>query len=275
MANKKIFSVQDIDVRYYHHDKGDFLSLNDMVKYSSEGKTIINNWLRNKNTLEYMGIWEKIYNPNFSFSAFDQIMREAGTNRFTMSVVQWVQATGAVGIEAKTGRYGGTYAHKDLAIEFGAWVSPEFKLYLIREFDRLKTIEYELLKESWDLKRELTKVNYRIHTDAIKEMLIPPKVQRTGLDKSVYASEADLLNKALFGKTAVEWRIQNSDKEGNIRDHASSLQLVILSNLESLNAEFIRLGLSAEDRLYRLNEAVRNQMTSLVAKQKSIDRLNG
>lgn len=270
---KRVLNVQDISVRVYEHQAGDYISLNDMVKASKDGKSIIGNWLRNKNTIEFLGIWEKINNPNFNFEVFETIFNEAGTNRFTISIKEWIGETNALGLEGKTGRYGGTFAHKDIAMEFGAWVSPEFKLYLIREFDRLKSEEFERLKNSWDLKRELSKINYRIHTDAIKDSLVPPEIQKSGLDGVMYANEADILNKALFGMTAVEWREQNPNADGNIRDHATHMQLILLINLQSINAEFIRLGVSTTERLYRLNQVVRDQIKSLVSKQKKIGKL--
>lgn len=270
---KRVLNVQDVTVRVYEYQAGEYISLNDMVKASKDGKSIIGNWLRNKNTLEFLGIWEKINNPDFNLEVFEKLMRESGTNRFTISIKEWIGETNAIGLEGKTGRYGGTFAHKDIAMEFGAWVSPEFKLYLIREFDRLKQEEFNRLKNSWDLKRELSKINYRIHTDAVKESLVPPEIQKSGLEGILYANEADILNKALFGMTAAEWREQNPNTDGNIRDHATHMQLILLINLQSINAEFIRLGIPTKERLYRLNQVVRDQIKSLVAKQGKVDKL--
>ena len=211
-----------------------------------------------------IGIWEEIYNPDFNSLEFEGIKNQAGLNRFILSVKQWVDKTNAKGIVAKAGRYGGTYAHKDIAFEFASWISPRFKLYLIKEFQRLKDEEKKQL--GWDIRRNLTKINYRIHTDAIKENLIPPHLSKQQIGH-IYASEADLLNMALFGKAAAEWRTQNTDKKGNIRDYANVSQLVCLADLESLNALFINEGLTQAERLTRLNQIALQQMKILIGDQ--------
>lgn len=261
--NKKV-EVQGAEISIIEKEEVDYISLSDMVKNFEGGSALIEQWLRNKDTIEFLGIWERINNPDFKTPEFEGIRNEAGTNRFYLSVKKWVSATNAIGIFAKSGRYGGTYAQKDIAFEFGSWLSPEFKLYLIKEFQRLKTEEQEKLSNEWNLHRTLAKVNYRIHTDAIKEHIIPPKVTRKqqGL---IYASEADLLNMAMFGMTAKTWREQNPDKDGNIRDHSTLEQLLVLANLESLNAEFIRMGLQSGERLKKLNTTAIRQMKSLAS----------
>jgi len=261
--NKKV-EVQGAEISIIEKEQEDYISLSDMVKNFDGGSALIEQWLRNKDTIEFLGIWERINNPDFNSPEFEGIRNEAGTNRFYLSVKKWASATNAIGIFAKTGRYGGTYAQKDIAFEFGSWLSPEFKLYLIKEFQRLKTEEQQKLSNEWNLHRTLAKVNYRIHTDAIKEHIIPPRVTRKqqGL---IYASEADLLNMAMFGMTAKTWREQNPDKDGNIRDHSTLEQLLVLANLESLNAEFIRMGLQSGERLKKLNTTAIRQMKSLAS----------
>ncbi|HAQ62664.1 TPA: DNA-binding protein, partial [Candidatus Delongbacteria bacterium] len=217
----------------------DFISLTDIARYKDPDRTdyIIQNWLRNRTTIEFLGIWEKLNNPDFKPIEFDGFRNQAGLNSFVLTSKQWVEKTGAIGIASKSGRYGGTYAHKDIAFEFATWISVEFKLYLIKEFQRLKEDENTILKLEWNLQRIISKINYRIHTDAVKEKLIPPELSKEQINY-VYASEADLLNAALFGMTAHEWRKKNPDREGNIRDHAELIQLVVLSNLESINSVF-------------------------------------
>lgn len=251
-------------------NKEDYISLTDIAKYKdgSEANDIIRNWLRNRNTIEFLGIWEQLYNPDFKPVEFDGFRKEAGLNSFTLSPVKWVETTNAIGIISKSGRYGGTYAHKDIAFEFASWISVEFKLYLIKEFQRLKDEEQKQL--GWDIRRNLTKINYRIHTDAIKTNLIPETLtpQQTSL---IYASEADILNMALFGMTAKTWRESNPDKQGNIRDDADVSQLVCLANLETLNALFIQDGLSQQERLQRLNIIAIEQMRIL--NENSLKRL--
>jgi len=234
--------------------------------------SLIEKWLRNKNTIECLGIWETLNNPNFNSLEFEGIMKEAGLNRFVLSVKKWTETTNGLGLLAKTGRYGsGTYAHKDIAFEFGSWLSAEFKLYLIKEFQRLKEEESTRQSLEWNLQRTLAKINYRIHTDAIKETLLPPALYQQHANM-VYASEADMLNVALFGKTAREWREAHPDDEGNIRDQAALEQLVVLVNLESINSMLIRQGQSQLERLVQLNEIARTQMKSLLANP-SVKRL--
>ena len=253
-------NVQNTEVTVISIDERDYISLTDMVRNIENGSALIEKWLRNKNTIEFLGIWEEMYNPNFNSPEFEGIKNEAGLNRFILSVKQWIEKTNAIGIIAKAGRYGGTYAHKDLAFEFASWVSPQFKLYLLREFQRLKEEEQKLL--GWSAKRELAKINYRIHTDAIKQNLIPKEL--TPAQKSlVYADEADMLNVAMFGKTAREWREENPDLKGNIRDYATINQLICLSNMENLNAVFINEGLVQSERLVKLNKIAIQQMKVL------------
>jgi hypothetical protein len=224
----------------------------------------ISDWLRNRNTVEFLGIWESIYNPAFNYGEFATIKSQAGLNSYKISIKEWVEKTGAIGLKATAGRYGGTYAHPDIAFEFGMWISPEFKIYLVKEFRRLKDEESNRLQLGWNLQRTLSKINYRIHTDAIKETLIPPTITKIQTSH-VYASEADLLNVALFGHTAKQWQDAHPDAQGNQRDNATLEQLVVLTNLESLNAVFIRQGLPAPERLLKLNEIAITQMRSLLA----------
>ena len=237
----------------------DYISITDMLK-AKDGDFFISDWLRNRNTVEFLGIWEQIYNPNFNCGEFATIKSQAGLNSYKISVKEWVQKTNAIGLKATAGRYGGTYAHKDIAFEFGMWISPEFKIYLIKEFQRLKDEEQKQL--GWDIKRNLTKINYRIHTDAIKENLIPPALSKYQITQ-VYANEADVLNVALFGMTAKQWRDSNPELKGNIRDYANVSQLVCLANLENLNALFISEGLTQAQRLEKLNSIAISQMELL------------
>jgi hypothetical protein len=241
----------------------DYMSLTDMLK-AKDGDFFISDWLRNRNTVEFLGIWERVHNPDFNYGEFAIIKSQAGLNSYRISIKDWVAKTHAVGLRATTGRYGGTYAHKDIAFEFGMWISAEFKIYLIKEFQRLKDDENDRLKLGWNLQRTLSKINYRIHTDAIRETLIPPAITKKRASLT-YANEADLLNVALFGQTAKEWRDAHPDAEGNIRDHAPLEQLVVLTNLESLNAVLIRQGLPQPDRLHKLNEIAISQMCILLA----------
>lgn len=247
-------------------DDKDYISLTDMLK-AKDGDFFISDWLRNRNTVEFLGIWEQIHNPNFNYGEFAIIRSNAGLNSYKISVKEWTERTNAIGIFAKTGRYGGTYAYKDIAFEFGMWISPEFKIYLIKEFERLK--EEERAKLGWNAKRELAKINYRIHTDAIKENLVPAALtaQQTSI---VYASEADVLNMALFGKTAKQWRDENPDKKGNIRDYASINELICLSNMENINAVLIRDEIPQKDRLLKLNEIAIHQMLVLEEKKEHL-----
>lgn len=259
--NRKIV-VQGSEIAVFNSEEQDYISLTDMVRDIENGSALIEKWLRNKNTIEFLGIWEQIYNPDFNSPEFEGIKNQAGLNRFVLSVKQWVTKTNSVGIIAKAGRYGGTYAHKDIAFEFASWVSPQFKIYLIKEFQRLK--DEELKQLGWDIRRNLTKINYRIHTDAIKENLIPDDLTAPQISY-VYANEADVLNMALFGKTAKQWRDENPDKKGNIRDYANVSQLVCLANLENLNSMFIKEELSQPERLKKLNQIAIHQMKILLA----------
>ena len=237
----------------------DYISLTDMLK-SKDGEFFISDWLRNRNTIEFLGIWEEIHNPNFNYGEFAKIKSYAGLNSYKISVKEWVAKTNAIGIISKAGRYGGTYAHKDIAFEFGMWISPKFKLLLIKEFEKLKQLEQKQL--GWNAKRELSKISYRIHTDAIKKNLIPSKLTKEQIN-IVYSEEADVLNMALFGITAKKWKSKNPDKVGNIRDYASIDELICLSNLENLNSVFINDGLNQSERLKRLNSIAISQMKIL------------
>ena len=262
MPNRTI-TVQDSVVTISTHLDQDYISLTDMVRNFDGGSALIEQWLKNKDTVLFLGVWEQLNNPGFNSPEFEGIKNEAGRNSFFLSAKKWIAATGAVGLYAKAGRYGGTYAHKDIAFEFGSWLSPEFKLYLIKEFQRLKEEEARATSLEWSFQRTLAKVNYKIHTDAIKERLIPP-VLTPAQTSLIYASEADLLNVALFGTTAAQWRRDHPDQSGNMRDAASLEQLVVLSNLESINAVLIHQGLAAADRLKQLNAIAITQMRSLV-----------
>ena len=252
-------TVKDTEITVVKIKDEDYLCLTDMIK-AKDGDFFITDWLRNRNTLEYIGIWEKVYNPNFNYGEFAIIKSQAGLNSFKISVKEFVEKTNAISIQAKAGRYGGTYAHKDIAFEFAMWISPEFKIYIVKEFQRLKEEEQKLL--GWSAKRELAKINYKIHTDAIKQNLIPPELSPA--QKSfVYADEADMLNVAMFGMTAKQWREANQDLKGNIRDYATINQLICLSNMENLNAVFINDGLPQTERLEKLNKIAIQQMKVL------------
>jgi hypothetical protein len=270
MAKIKVF---DKEVTIYEQNDEDYICLTDMAKYKDPDRSdyIIQNWLRSRTTIEFLGIWEQLNNPGFNPIEFDGFRKQAGLNSFVLTSKQWIEKTGAIGIISKAGRYGGTYAHKDIAFEFASWISVEFKLYLIKEFQRLKDEERRLL--GWDIRRNLTKINYRIHTDAIKENLIPAELSKSQVNL-VYATEADVLNMALFGTTAKIWRDENPDKKGNIRDYADISQLVCLSNLENLNAHFINEGISQNERLTRLNKIAIHQMR-LLTDDSSIKKLEG
>lgn len=258
-------NVEGSEISIIAIDNRDYISLTDMVKNVENGVALIEKWLRNKNTIEFLGIWEEMYNANFNSTEFEGIKNEAGFNRFILSVKQWVNKTNSIGIIAKAGRYGGTYAHKDIAFEFASWVSPYFKLYLIKEFERLKEEEQKQL--GWDIKRNLAKINYKIHTDAIKNKLVPEKLSKERINY-IYASEADILNVALFGMTAKEWRESNSELKGNMRDYADISQLVCLSNLENLNAVFINEGMDATERIEKLNAIAIEQMRILTESER-------
>jgi hypothetical protein len=255
----KEIEVRGTAIRILKIEQEDYISLTDMLK-AKDGDFFISDWLRNRNTVEFLGIWERVYNPNFNYGEFAIIKSQAGLNSYKISVKEWVEKTRAIGIKATAGRYGGTYAHKDIAFEFGMWISAEFKIYLIKEFQRLK--DEELKQLGWDIRRNLAKINYRVHTDAIKENLIPSELTARQEDQ-VYASEADVLNVALFGMTAKDWRDKNPDKKGNIRDEADVSQLVCLSNLENLNALFIQEKIPQAERLRKLNQIAIHQMKLL------------
>jgi hypothetical protein len=254
-------NVKGTEITIISDEGKDYISLTDMIK-AKDGDFFISDWLRNRNTVEFLGIWEKIHNPDFNYGEFAIIKSQAGLNSYKISVKEWVEKTNAIGIKATAGRYGGTYAHKDLAFEFGMWISAEFKIYLIKEFQRLK--EEEVKKLGWDIKRNLTKINYHIHTNAIRENLIPPEISPAQAN-IIYASEADILNMALFGRTAKQWRDENPNLDGNIRDYSDVSQLVCLANLETLNAHFINEGLSQNERLIILNKTAISQMKILTS----------
>jgi len=265
MAKSKKISVQGLDIILFQNNNEDFISLTDIARHKDAEHTddIVKNWMRNRNTIELLGFWETIYNPKFKPVEFDGFRKQAGLNSFVMTPKRWIEATNAIGIVSKSGRYGGTFAHKDIALEFASWISIEFKLYIIKEFQRLKDEENNRLKLEWNLQRTISKINYQIHTDAIKENLIPKEITKQQAS-FVYANEADLLNVGLFGTTAKDWREKNSSKDGNIRDYATLEQLVVLSNMESINALLIQQGLSQSQRLIYLNKTAITQMRSLL-----------
>jgi hypothetical protein len=265
MPKNEVVTVQGTEVAIVQHRADDYISMTDMAKHKNPDATgiVISHWLRTGYTLNFIGAWERLHNPNFNVTEFGNIKMESTDNSFILSTKQWTERTNAIGILAKPGRYGGTYAHRDIAFEFATWLSPEFKLYLITEFQRLKSDEQQRQSLEWNLQRTLSKINYRIHTDAIKDQIIPKEVTRAQA-ASVYASEADLLNVALFGMTAAQWRNANIGKEGNMRDYATLEQLVVLSNMESINALLIRQGLAQGDRLVQLNGTAIVQMKSLL-----------
>jgi len=265
--------VKDSEIAVFTRDEADYICITDIARYKNPDRTddLIRNWLRNRNTIEFLGIWEQLNNPAFKPVEFDGFKKQAGLNSFTLTPGQWIERTNAIGIISKPGRYGGTYAHKDIAFEFASWVSVEFKLYLIKEFQRLKDEEHKQL--GWDIRRNLAKINYRIHTDAIQENLIPPELTPKQVNL-IYATEADVLNMALFGMTAKDWRGKNPGRKGNIRDDADVSQLVCLSNLENLNALFIRENTPQAERLHKLNQIAIHQM-KLLTLTPSIKRLEG
>ena len=252
-------NVDNQIINYIKIDNEDYISITDMLK-SKDGNFFVTDWLRNRNTIEFLGIWEELHNPNFNYGEFAIIKSQAGLNSYKISVKEWVEKTNAIGITSKAGRYGGTYAHKDIAFEFGMWISPKFKLLLIKEFERLKKEEQKQLE--WSAKRELSKINYRIHTDAIRNRLIPIKLTKEQVN-CIYAEEADVLNMALFGTTAKEWKNNNPDLKGNIRDYASINELICLANLGNLNSVFINDGIKQSIRLERLNNIAISQMKIL------------
>lgn len=273
MAKAEIIIVKSLSISVLKIGKEDFISLTDIArnKNAEEPKDVVKNWMRSRTTIEFLGLWEQLNNPGFKGVEFDSFLFEAGSNSFTLSPTKWIETTNARGIISKAGNKGGTYAHKDIAFEFASWVSSGFKLYLIKEFQRLKDDENDRLKLEWNLQRTLAKINYHIHTDAIRENLVPKELGKQQIN-FVYANEADLLNMALFGMTARQWRDANQKEEGNIRDVASIEQLVVLSNMESINAVLIRQGLPQSERLVQLNKIAITQMKSLV-NSKSIKKL--
>ncbi len=266
-------TVMKKEIRIIRGPAGDYISLTDIARVKDNENTddLIRNWIRNRNTVEYLGIWETINNPGFNPVEFDGFRINAGLNSFGLTPKQWIEKTGAIGIISKAGRYGGTYAHTDIAFEFATWISVEFKLYLIKDYQRLKDTEYQKL--DWDIKRNLARINYRIHTDAIKSKLVPPEITPEQ-SRIIYAMEADVLNVALFGMTAAQWRERNPEADGNIRDYANAAQLVCLANLESLNAHFINEGMSQSERLIRLNRTAITQMT-LLTEVTAVKQLEG
>ena len=270
---KETIHAQGYEISIYTEDfKNEYISLTDIARYKSdEPFIVINNWMRGKDTIQFIGLWEQLHNENFKPIEFDRFKKEAGSNAFTLSPQKWIEATGAIGIISKSGRYGGTFAHTDIAFEFASWVSPEFKLYLIKDYKRLKSEENSRLSLNWDLNRTLSKLNYRIHTDAIKENIIPKSITKEQA-AIIYAHEADVLNMSLFGVTAKEWKRQHPSLKGNIRDQATIEQLLVLANLESLNAAFIKLGLPQNERLLKLNQMAISQLTSLL-KNNSIKQI--
>ena len=263
MAKNKTISVEGSQISIISNaSKQEYISLTDMAR-SQMQEVVIIKWLSLKSTIEYLGEWEALYNPDFNYTEFGTIKNEAGSNNFVLSVKQWIESTRAIGLTATAGRYGGTYGHKDIAFHFGMWISPKFQLLLVKEFQRLKEDENDRLKLSWNLQRTLSKVNYKIHTDAIKENLIPLLLTKEKTS-FIYADEADLLNVALFGKTAKQWQTENPKAKGNIRDDATLEQLVVLSNIESINSVLIHQGLAQNERLMQLNTIAISQMKSLL-----------
>jgi hypothetical protein len=265
MSKKDKIVVQGTEITVISEKNNDYISLTDIAKVKNpDANGVIANWMRNRNTIEYLGIWEYLYNSNFKPLEFEGFKNEAGANAFTLSPQKWIESTNAVGIISKSGRYGGTFAHKDIAFKFASWISVEFELYVIKEFQRLKEDETRAKSLEWDLQRTLSKINYRIHTDAIRDEIVPKMVSKEQI-MFVYANEADLLNVALFGKTAKQWRDENPNEKGNIRDFAALEQLVVLSNMESINALLIRQGLPQGERLVQLNKVAITQMRSLTS----------
>ncbi len=261
---KDTIHANGMDIGIYTSDfENEFISLTDIAKYKSDSPDdVIKNWLRNRDIIEFLGLWETLHNPDFKPVEFDGFKKAAGTNAFTLSPKKWIESTNAIGIVSKSGRYGGTFAHSDIAFEFASWISPEFKLYIIKDYKRLKTEENSKLSLNWNLNREISKLNYRVHTDAVKAYLIPPELTPAQVSFA-YASEADLLNTVLFGKTAREWREENPDAKGNIRDNATIYQLLVLSNMESYNAVLINQGKSQKERMKLLHELAVQQMSTL------------
>lgn len=268
-TSKDKIEAQGFEIQVYTKDfRNDYISLTDIAKYKSdEPNDVIRNWLRNKDTIQFLGLWETLNNPSFNPVEFDGFRNDAGSNAFTLSPQKWIEATGAIGLVSKAGRYGGTFAHSDIALEFASWISPEFKLYIVQDYKRLKSDENSRLSLSWNLHREISRINYRIHTDAVKAYLLD---DLTDAQLSYrYASEADLLNVAVFNMRAKQWRDQNPELKGNVRDYASLDELLVLANMESYNAILIEKGYSQKDRLIELRKLVRTQMTSLEAMERN------
>jgi len=265
-THRATVSVKGTDITVLVHREKDYISLTDIAKHKEPNRSdlVVQNWMRNRNTIEYLGIWEKLNNPHFKPLEFEGFKNKAGLNSFVLTPIQWIETTRAIGLVSRRGRNGGTFAHKDIAFEFASWISVEFKLFLIKEFQRLKEDENRRLSLAWNLNRTLSKLNYRIHTDAIQAYLIPPQVTAAQAAMT-YASEADVLNVALFGHTAAAWRNANPEKKGNVRDHATVEQLLVLANIEGMNAEFIHMGLAQGARLKRLNEIAIRQMQVLMS----------
>ena len=265
MAKNKTMVVKGIEIGLYIEQQADFISLTDIARHRDTERSdyILQNWMRNRSTIEFIGLWEQFNNPLFNSIEFDGIKNSSGSNSFSLTPKRWIEATNAKGIVSKTGRYGGTFAHRDIAFEFASWLSAEFKFYLIKEFQRLKEEENDRLNLTWNLHRTLSKINYRIHTDAIKEHIVPNSITKAQANL-VYANEADVLNMALFGKTAKQWREENAAAAGNIRDEATIGQLLVLANIESLNAEFIKMNLPQKDRLIKLNQTAITQLKALI-----------
>jgi hypothetical protein len=265
MTKTKKIIVKGVEIVLFKDKEEDFISLTDIARHRDPERSdyILQNWMRNRSTIEFIGLWEQFNNPNFNSIEFDGIKNMAGSNSFSLTPKRWIETTNAKGIVSKTGRYGGTFAHRDIAFEFTSWLSAEFKFFLIKEFQRLKDDENDRLNLTWNLHRTLSKINYRIHTDAIKEHIIPNSITKEQANL-VYATEADLLNVALFGKTAKQWRDENPKVDGNIRDQASIEQLLVLANIESLNAEFIKMNLAQSERLLKLNQIAISQLKSII-----------
>ena len=262
-AKKETIEAEGFAIQIYTEDfKNDYISLTDIARYKSdEPFIVINNWLRSKDNIQFLGLWESMHNPDFKPIEFDRFRKEAGSNAFTLSPQKWIEKTNATGIVSKSGRYGGTFAHSDIAMEFASWISPEFKLYIIRDYKRLKSDENSRLSLGWNLNREISKINYKIHTDAIKEYLLKDLTNEQLSYK--YASEADMLNVALFNKRAKQWREENHDLKGNMRDYASLNELLVLANMESYNAILIGKGMDQKERMIELRKLARNQLMSI------------
>ena len=274
-VTKDTIHAKGLEIGIYTEDfQNEYISLTDIAKYRNDDdpRFVIQNWMRNRNTVEFLGVWEELHNPDFNRVQFEAVRNDAGLNRFVMTPTKWIELTGAIGIVSKDGRYGGTFAHSDIAMAFASWISPEFQLYIMKDYRRLKADENSRLSLSWNLNREIAKLNYQIHTDAIKDNLIPPELTPQQISYT-YASEADMLNMALYGKTAKQWREENPDKSGNIRDYSTIHQLLVLANMESYNAILIEQGLSQAERLVRMRALAVTQLSSLEAISINLPRL--